>query len=74
MAASQLSRTGKHTRLLPLYGEQLPDWYIRYLQYLRPRGSEPQPPYMHAFLLGDLSRIPLAAELQMAEAMMFRSL
>jgi hypothetical protein len=72
MIASSLSHMGKHAPLLPLHGEQLPDWYVRYLQYLRPRAREPQPPFMHAFLLGDLSQIPLATEVQIAEHIMFR--
>ncbi|MFY0542847.1 hypothetical protein [Brevibacillus sp. H7] len=72
MIASTLSHMGKHTPLLPLQGDSLPQSYAHYLNYLRPRAREPKPPFMHAFLLGDMSQISYATQVQIEDQIMFK--
>lgn len=74
MIASPLSHLGKHTPLLPLYHSTLPKEYKDYLEYLRPRGKHPEPPFMHAFILGDFNLIPFQTQLQIEEHIKFKEI
>lgn len=72
MIAAPLSHLGKHTPLLPLPEFRLPNEYVDYLEFLRPRGMHPEPPFMHAFILGDLNQIPFQTQLEIAEHIEFK--
>lgn len=71
MLASPLSHMGKHTPLLPLASQQLPSVYRNYLEFLRPRGIHPEPPFMHAFVLGDMRQIPFDTQIDIEEKIKF---
>ncbi|BCJ87912.1 cell wall-binding repeat-containing protein [Effusibacillus dendaii] len=64
MAAAAMSHTGKHTPLLPLSKTDLPNLYRRYLESLLPQAGGPQPPFMHAFVLGDMQQIPFSTQVE----------
>jgi hypothetical protein len=72
MVASLLSHLGKHTPLLPIEGTRLPTVYKDYLDFLRPRGMHPQPPFMHAFLLGSPKRLTFPLQVEVEEKISFK--
>ncbi len=72
MIAAPLSHLGKHTPLLPFPECRLPNVYVDYLEFLRTRGMHPEPPFMHAFILGDLNQIPFPTQLDVAEYIQFK--
>ncbi|MCQ6277439.1 hypothetical protein JMM81_21480 [Bacillus sp. V3B] len=74
MISSPLSHLGKHTPLLPLPQTTLSKVYVNYLEFLRPRGKHPEPPFMHAFILGDFDLVPFQTQLQIEEHIQFKEI
>ena len=72
MLSAPLSHLGKHTPLLPLTEGGLSKEYIDYLEYLRPRGMHPEPPFMHAFIIGGVHSIPISTQLQIEKHISFK--
>jgi hypothetical protein len=72
MVASLLSHLGKHTPLLPVEDARFPAVYRQYLEFLRPRRKHPEPPFMHAFLLGAFKKLPFSLQVEIEEQISFK--
>lgn len=59
MAAVAFAHQGKHTPLLLIGSESIPDSVLNYLEYLKPQlnSMHPMPPFMHGFILGSQDTI-----------------
>lgn len=70
VAAVAFAHQGKHTPLLLVSSESMPDSVLEYLNYLKPslNSMHPMPPFMHGFILGTQDAIPyeIQAEIEMA--------
>ncbi|MNC28711.1 hypothetical protein D3C75_769310 [compost metagenome] len=71
MLSAPLSHTGKHTPLLPLNSGVFPKEYSAYLEFLKPKGMHPKPPFMHAYLVGDDRHISVRQQLMIEKHIAF---
>jgi len=61
---SMLAHSGKHTPILFLTRDEVPYVTRDYLLEVNPAKAVPEPPYMHAFIIGDLQAISPRVQLE----------
>lgn len=70
VAASSFAHQGKHTPLLLVGPESIPDSVTDYLKYLKPpiTSMHPMPPFMHGYILGtqDVISYDIQAQIELA--------
>lgn len=60
-----LSHLGKHSPLLLIYPQAIPMAVAEYIKSLNPIHREPKPPFMHGFLVGNVSDIACPVQWQL---------
>ena len=66
---SMLAHRGKHTPVLFLRSNEVPNTTRNYLMQVNPAQGVPEPPYMHAFIIGDFQAISAGVQLDLENIM-----
>ena len=66
---AMLARSGKHAPILFLARDEIAPVTQSYLLEVNPAPAEPEPPYMHAFIIGDFQAISPTVQLDIEDLM-----
>ncbi|KKM10242.1 hypothetical protein SY88_14320 [Clostridiales bacterium PH28_bin88] len=72
VAGSLLAHIGKHTPILLVENQRVPQVVIDYLDFLNPpRPVHPHTPFMHGFIFGDLPEISFPVQVELERHLIF---
>jgi hypothetical protein len=67
-----LAHHGKHTPLLLIKPEEIPEVVSEYLHFLNPPIKKPKPPFMHGFILGSEENISFETQIKIEEHLILK--